>query len=209
MNLSLLVPLALLFVAACGGEVASTTAGATSDDDGGTSILSRSQTAGDSGSSTNIASSGGLVADAESDTAAAPSSVENASGPGTPVRAGCRRSASLDDAGPGVHACTAWNALLVCSSPTGRACNARGTPPLIEICSSDALTSCPDCSPPPEGTTCTNQCAPNEYALDCGGPPPIPLPDGSVPVVIYQEPPAACRAAAIDFEGQSLCCPCE
>jgi hypothetical protein len=72
-----------------------------------------------------------------------------------------------------------------------------------------ATTSCPDCSPPPEGTTCTNQCAPNEYALICGGPPPIPLPDGSVPVVVYQEPPAACRPAAINLEGQSLCCPCE
>jgi hypothetical protein len=203
MNLSLLVPLALLFVAACGGEVASTV-GATSDDDGGTSALSGSRTAGDGGSSTNIASSGA---------AAAPSSVDDGSGAGPPVRAGCRRAASLGDAGPDVRVCTVSSAILRCTSDEpGRACNALGLSPFVEVCYSDALTSCPDCRPPPAGTTCMNICESNEYAVYCGGgPPPITLPDGSVPAFIDQKPPTACKPATgfTNTEGESFCCPCE
>jgi hypothetical protein len=192
MNRALLVPLALLFVVACGGEVASA-ARATSDDDGGTSAPPGSRTAGDGGSSTNTASS--------------------AAGAGTPVRAGCRRSASLNDAGPDVRVCTVSSAILRCTSnEPGEACNAREPSPFVEICYSDALTSCPDCRPPPEGTTCFNICEPDDYALYCGhGPPPITLPDGSVPAFLDQKPPTACRPA-IGFsntEGESYCCPCE
>jgi hypothetical protein len=118
---------------------------------------------------------------------------------GAVVFPGCRRAASLDDAGPGVIACTVGRALVACMLPdAGIPCE----------CVSDDLTNCPDgtgptgytCGPT-DGFSCQNLCGPDQYAVSCGG---VPSPD------VFQEPPPGCRhAGPLTEEFVYLCCPCE
>jgi hypothetical protein len=106
----------------------------------------------------------------------------------------CQWPASLNDAGPG--ACTVGRAYVVCSYPSGGG----------ELCISDDPTSCPGFS----STACTNKCAPNEYAVSCGGPPPGPTADGGAPAFTYQEAPAGCVSVGFTPGGNEYsCCPCE
>ena len=144
---------ALVFSAGCGGEVTAVPQRATSDG-GSYDAPSPAQGRGD-GSSGEA---------------------------GAIVFPGCRRAASLDDAGPGVHACTVGRALLQCIDDGGTICN----------CASDDPTSCPPTNGeftcgPPDGFTCQNLCGPAEYGVQCGGPP-LPPPNS----IVFQAPPAAC-----------------
>jgi hypothetical protein len=124
---------------------------------------------------------------------------------------GCRLDPSLDDAGPGVRACTVGKALVQCTDDAGAGCE----------CVSDDPTRCAfdddaDSCGPANGWTCQNLCGPDEYAVHCGGvppPPPPPSADGSSeepPATVFQMPPAACKQTGVILtEGELLCCPCE
>jgi hypothetical protein len=110
----------------------------------------------------------------------------------------CRWPESLNDAGPGVRACGVGRAFVECTYPSGAGCG----------CISDDPTSCPGCGPA-SGATCRSRCAPNEYAVSCGGPPALPLPDGSF-ASLYQDAPDACVGVAGTPAGNLYsCCPCE
>lgn len=121
----------------------------------------------------------------------------------------CRWPDSLNDAGPGVRACQVGRALVQCTYPSGIACGVTSSGPLTEWCISDDPTSCPNCRPLPSGATCTNQCAPGQYAVSCGGPPLVPFPDGGA-TSVYQETPSACTPAGVTPGGNAYaCCPCQ
>jgi hypothetical protein len=111
----------------------------------------------------------------------------------------CHWPASLNDAGPGVLACAVGRAFVECTSPSG-GCD----------CITDDPTTCSDCPGGlPSGATCRNQCAPGEYAVSCGGPPPFPPSDGG-PAPVYQQPPAGCVNKGGGPAGDTnACCPCQ
>lgn len=101
----------------------------------------------------------------------------------------CSWPAQLNDGGPG--ACHVARASLSCVNSAGDGCG----------CLSDDPTRCDSC----EGTgwTCHDQCAANEYAAWCGGP---PRHNGSS----YDDPPPACRGVSGLPSGTGIyCCPCE
>ena len=106
----------------------------------------------------------------------------------------CTWPGSLNDAGP--DGCRASRALVACNGPAG-GCD----------CRSDDATTCPTpttCGLAYGYTTCQDQCADNEYAVACGGP---PQPDAAY---VNQQPPSSCRLALATPGGVAFyCCPCE
>jgi hypothetical protein len=173
---------ALVPLAACRGEVTSVPQRATSD--GVSDAPSAPQGMGD----------GGRVDGAPVGTAVAPPS----GGAGASVFPGCRRAASLDDAGAGVQACFVGRALVQCLDDGGAGCQWV----------SDGSTSCgldgpygPNGYGPANGFACQNLCGPDEYAAACGG-----LPGQE----LQQAPPPECRhAGRVLEEFETFCCPCE
>jgi hypothetical protein len=119
---------------------------------------------------------------------------------GAPGSLACPGSSIVANPGPGVSACTLASTLFACTYASGDLC----------VCLSNDPAGCPPggC---PAGGSCTSLCAPNEFALYCGGLPPIPAPDGAPPAyVTYQQAPAACvQAGPTVSEGETVCCPCE
>ena len=123
----------------------------------------------------------------------------------------CQWPASLNDAGPG--ACSVGRAYVKCTYPSGVNCEAGGgasSPEgLTMLCISDDPTSCSGCGSTAGAATCTDMCAPNEYALSCGGPPHF-NPDGGVDNFTYEQPPANCVGMGGTPAGNGYyCCPCE
>jgi hypothetical protein len=120
--------------------------------------------------------------------AAAPTSYD-ASGP----MPACKWPANL---GPGNGgACTASRFFLACHAGD-----------LTQLCTSNAPNACPNSG----GGSCESRCAPNEYAIACGGPPGLPPPPGHpAPPAPPDNAPAGCRSAGITPGGLSFaCCPC-
>jgi hypothetical protein len=110
-----------------------------------------------------------------------------------------------------VGACTVGRAYVVCKYPSGVVCDggfgASSPGGINMLCISDDPAGCPGCSATSGTATCMNRCAPNEYAVSCGGPP-MQLPDGGFGG--YQEPPDACVGAGGTPAGNEyLCCPCQ
>jgi hypothetical protein len=94
----------------------------------------------------------------------------------------CKMADSTSDAG--LHACTFGRAFYDCETSQGGS-----------LCVTDG-DGCGNSS------GCVDQCASNEYAVACGGP---PLMDGST----YGDPPAGCRFKAANPGGGSYyCCTC-
>jgi hypothetical protein len=123
----------------------------------------------------------------------------------------CHWPASLDDAGPG--ACGVGRAYVKCTYPSGVSCEAGGgaSSPggLTMLCLSDDPTSCAGCVSIAGAATCTDMCAPDEYAVSCGGPPQFSN-DGGSGDFAYQEPPANCVGVGGTPAGNAyFCCPCE
>jgi hypothetical protein len=154
----------------------------------------------DSGSNDSGASDSGGEAATASTTADA-----------SPVTYGpCSWPASLNDGGPG--ACTVGRAYVTCSYPVGVTCEgglgASGGQGGIEMgCISDDPTSC-GCTSTSGAATCRNMCAPNEYAVSCGGPPHFDE-DGSSNFA-YQETPDGCVGVGATPGGNAYsCCPCQ
>jgi hypothetical protein len=123
----------------------------------------------------------------------------------------CHWPASLNDAGPG--ACAVGRAYVSCSYPTGVSCEGGGGASsksgVSMGCISDDPTSCEGCGSTSGAATCKSICAPNEYAVSCGGPP-HPSNDGGPDEFVYQQAPANCRDVGVTPGGnQYSCCPCE
>jgi hypothetical protein len=98
----------------------------------------------------------------------------------------CGHAAGLGDGKPG--ACGVGRALLDCEFPNGAGCG----------CVTNNAT-CDGCA----GSTCTDTCDANEYAVSCGG-----IGPGD-PSITYADPPAACRFASANPGGIAYyCCPC-
>jgi len=110
----------------------------------------------------------------------------------------CTWPANLDptDAANDDGACIAGRALLSCSNASG------GT----SICVSDESAKCPgEGIIFPVGTfTCDDQCLPDEYAISCGSP--FPIPPEATPEP--PPPPANCRVVFANEGVQYECCPC-
>ncbi|MEO8901941.1 MAG: hypothetical protein ABI627_10475 [Polyangiaceae bacterium] len=104
----------------------------------------------------------------------------------------CTWPASLNDAGLG--ACGVGRAYVNCTGPSGGC-----------LCLSDDPTTCAACAEQFQGPlTCVSECAANEYAVSCGGP---PQPGSGF---VYQDVPAACHSVAATPGGsQYACCPCQ
>ncbi len=169
----------LLSLAGCGGEV--TTAPERATTDGGADDARPTEGTGDGASGES----------------------------GESVFPGCRRAVSLDDAGPGVVACSVGSMLVQCLDEGGGGCQCVSEDP--RGCELDTPNACGSA----EGLECQNLCGPDEYAVSCGG---VPLPpllsaDGGFvdqPSTMFQDAPPRCRqAGAILTELETLCCPCE
>jgi hypothetical protein len=139
------------------------------------------------------------------------SGIADASG-GYPVDAygQCRWPASLDDAGPG--ACLVGRAYVQCSYPSGVTCDggegAFSPEGITQLCISNDPASCSGCNSTEGAATCKSVCAPNEYAMSCGGPP-RGSPDGNSSFE-YQEAPDGCVGVGFTPGGNGYyCCPCE
>jgi hypothetical protein len=122
----------------------------------------------------------------------------------------CQWPASLNDAGPG--ACSVGRAYVQCAYPSGVSCEggpgASSPDGLTMGCISEDLTNCSGCGSTSGAATCTDMCAPNEYALSCGGPPRLTA-DGGFDST-YQQPPANCVGKGGTPAGNGYyCCPCE
>ncbi len=135
---------------------------------------------------------------------------DGASGePGASVFPGCRRAASLDDAGPGVVACSVGSMLVQCLYEGGAGCQCVSEDP--RGCDLDTPNACGSAN----GLACQNLCGTGEYALSCGGVPvpPLPLADGGFleppPFVVQVAPPRCRQAGRFLTEFETLCCPCE
>ena len=122
------------------------------------------------------------------------------SGAGSADLAECSWPASLDppaDGGP-----WGWSVArtyLTCKDGSATA-----------LCLSNDPTTCPgpNAIPGATFTDCVNQCMPNEYAVEEGGPP-QPLPDGGFASPAEPNLPPACRSLGFTPAGTSyLCCPC-
>src|SRR3984957_216292 len=124
----------------------------------------------------------------------------------------CHWPASLDDAGPG--ACSVGRAYVECIYPSGVSCEggpAAFSPGGVTMgCISGDPTSCTGCASTAGAATCTDKCAPNEYAVSCGRPPPPPSDDGGADDFVYQQAPSNCVDVAATPGGNVYsCCPCE
>ncbi len=122
---------------------------------------------------------------------------------------GCKSSAATGDGAP---ACT-WPAIY--DPRVSGQCQASrayvqctGSDGTFEGCPSDYLTQCgsgPNMNGPVTYSDCQDQCAADEYALDCGGIGPTQA-DASAPA---SNPPAACHMVSASPGGTVLyCCPC-
>lgn len=102
----------------------------------------------------------------------------------------CTLPSNLTAVAPGVKPCTVGHAQVWCTQPSGGGCG----------CIADSAASgCPGCTPT-GGTTCENKCAPNQYAVACGG-----LGSGQ-----YEQVPDACVGVVYTPGGVAFaCCPCE
>jgi hypothetical protein len=123
----------------------------------------------------------------------------------------CHWPASLDDAGPG--ACSVGRAYVECVYPSGVSCEAGGgafSPGGVTMgCISDDPTSCTGCASTAGAATCTDKCAPNEYAVSCGGPPHFSV-DGGPDDFVYRQAPSNCVDIGATPGGNVYsCCPCE
>ena len=78
-------------------------------------------------------------------------------------------------------------------------------------CLSDLPASCEGCASTSGQSVCKGLCAPDEYAVTCGGIPIPPPPDGPPATsVVFEEPPDGCRASPVyTSEFTTLCCPCQ
>jgi hypothetical protein len=137
--------------------------------------------------------------------------IADASG-GYPVDAygQCTWPAYLDDAGPG--ACGVGRAFVQCSYPSGVTCDGGGgafSPQGVDQdCISNDPASCSGCTSTTGAATCKSICAPNEYAVSCGGPPDF-SPDGNSSFE-NQEAPDGCVGVFGTPAGNGyFCCPCE
>ncbi len=132
----------------------------------------------------------------------------------------CNWPAYLDDGGPGT--CTVGRAFVECQYPVGVVCeggpsaSGGGEGPsgpvsgLTQLCISSDPTSCSGCSSSTGTATCTNKCAPTQYAVSCGGPPVPSLPDGGQVTWTYQNPPEGCVGVGGTPGGNGYyCCPCQ
>jgi hypothetical protein len=148
--------------------------------------------------------------DGGADDARAQGTGDGASGEsGASVFPGCRRAASLDDAGPGVVACSVGSMLVQCLDDGGGGCQCVSEDP--RGCELDTPNACGSAN----GLACKNLCGTGEYAVSCGGVPLAQLPsaDGSFvepPPNVFQHAPPGCRQAGRFLtEIETLCCPCE
>jgi hypothetical protein len=121
----------------------------------------------------------------------------------------CAWPANLADAGPG--ACRVGRAFVECTYSSGVVCEGgAGVSFATMACISDDPTSCSGCGSIAGAATCTSMCAPNEYAVSCGGPPHFPSSDGSLDGFMYQQAPANCVGVGGTPAGNEYsCCPCE
>jgi hypothetical protein len=169
----------LAFLAGCGGDVTAAPGRATTD--GGADDAQPAQGTGDGASGA----------------------------PGASVFPGCRRAASLDDAGAGVIACSVGRMLVQCVNDAGSDWQCASDDP--QGCGADT----PNAGGSAEGWACQNLCGAGEYAVSCGGSrqPPLLGADGGFveqPPFKTQDPPPRCRrVGAALTEYDSLCCPCE
>ncbi|HZU85090.1 MAG TPA: hypothetical protein VE987_19295 [Polyangiaceae bacterium] len=156
-----------------------------------------------------LAAGCGQASPAASDASATTASDAPAeAGEGSSESAGpCALQTQLGDAGSGIRACRVGAALLDCSYASGVGCGAGTTGgALTVLCVSDDPTACPTCD---AGATCQNRCGPTQYAIACGGPPPVPSIDGA-PAFTYEQAPDACVGSASTPGGVNYyCCPCE
>ena len=117
------------------------------------------------------------------------------------------------DAGPG--ACRVGRVHLGCTYPAGLACADGMTwtgpeGPVGMLCLSEDPTGCPGCHPIAGTATCESMCAPNQYAMACGGPPRLALDGGGVDRGYYEDPPEVCVLVTATPSGMGFwCCPCE
>jgi hypothetical protein len=113
------------------------------------------------------------------------------------------------DAGPG--ACRVGRVFLTCDFPSGGSCDtglAFG-PNMAMLCISDDPGACTGCSATTGTATCTSKCAPNQYAMECGGPPRLD-PDGGMDRGYYEQAPAECVLVGPTPSGAAFwCCPCQ
>ena len=113
------------------------------------------------------------------------------------------------DAGPG--ACRVGRVFLTCDFPSGGSCDNGSAfgPNVSMLCISDDPTACTGCSATTGMPTCTSKCAPNQYAMLCGGPPRLD-PDGGTDRGYYEEAPAECVLVGPTPSGAGFwCCPCQ
>jgi hypothetical protein len=116
------------------------------------------------------------------------------------------------DAGPG--ACRVGRAYVGCTYPSGVTCDDGSTYTstpggVTMLCVSDDPTSCPGCRPISGTATCKSKCAPEQYAMSCGGPPRFTS-DGGFDNSYYQQSPDVCTLLAPTPSGMGFwCCPCE
>ncbi|MCL2448062.1 MAG: hypothetical protein FWD17_03850, partial [Polyangiaceae bacterium] len=135
----------------------------------------------------------------------------------------CGWPAPLADGG----ACEVNRAWVQCQYPVGVTCeggaSATGasgsgdgsvTTGLTQLCLSSDPTSCDGCTSISGTATCTDLCAPDEYAVSCGSV--GPGPGGGVPVPGTQTQgtptlPAGCHSAGPPTPGGvgGYCCPCQ
>lgn len=146
------------------------------------------------------------VADADTESADGGSPADSATqGPGQ-----CNWPANLNDGGPG--ACSVGRAYVECMYPLGVECEggtgASSPSGLTQGCLSNDPTRCSGCSSTSGTATCKSQCAPDQYAVSCGGPPMF-SPNGGIGFD-YQAPPDGCVGIASTPGGNTYsCCPCE
>jgi len=108
----------------------------------------------------------------------------------------CTWSATLDATDAAVDgSCRAARMFLTCTSDAGDGAD----------CLSDNSMECGPNLSPDVSFVCHDECGPQEYGLECGGPPREPPPDPPV----QSDPPAGCRGIAFTPGGVAFyCCPC-
>jgi hypothetical protein len=184
-----LLTLLFLTLHGCGGR-ASVGRVADADSADGT-IDSEQPQIVDAGGEGEIGPSQANIIDAaeEGETGASQPQVVDAGGEGETGASlpACHWSSSLEsDAAPGSGLCMVQRAFVVCAG-SGE-------------CLSPDATSCPDVV---EGD-CHDECATNQYAVLCGGGP--PLPNGTS----YQDAPDECVAVqGTTYGSEYYCCPCQ
>lgn len=104
----------------------------------------------------------------------------------------CKRASTLDGTEP--TSCRSGAALLVCPADQGGFC----------ACVTDEQ-SCPACAARFHGVVCRNECAADEYAVECGA---SSVADAG-PVVVFEDPPPNCHVVGLGAGTKTVyCCPC-